>query len=286
MPADRPIDPETGNPMSLRDISAYGASIQRAANLPPGTRYWKITDAYHLSGRQNRGNRHVFVDVLGMDGTRRYGAKCHLSFAGRSAELTIDKPTNEPGTNAPMYTGNVYDIEASGMPSDKAVGFRTEHPDEEAGNTWGHHSFMVTFREAVFEDGAPITTGSIRGTITNGAGRTVLLAGDNVSNSTTAGADGTFGFDNLAPGAYTLTVAGTAVSASVTVAAGQQASVTLNLPAEPPPSDEIANLQRQIAALQAQIAALTQQLADANAAQAKLADVLNQIKQVIQNAGM
>jgi hypothetical protein len=242
-----------------------------------------------LSGRQNRGNRNLYVDVLGTDGTRRYGAKCHLTFAGRSADLTIDKPTNEPGTNAPMYTGNTYDIEASGMPSDKAAGFRTEHPDEEAGNTWGHHSFMVTFREAVFEDGAPVVTGSIRGTVTNGAGRTVLLAGDNVNSSTTAGADGTFGFDNLAPGAYTLTIAGTAVSAAVTVVAGQQASVTLDLPAEqppPPPGDEIAKLERQIADLQAQIAALTRQLADANAAHAKLADVMNQIKQVIQNAGM
>ncbi|MBI5876385.1 MAG: hypothetical protein HZB53_01940 [Chloroflexi bacterium] len=283
---DRPIDSDTGNPMSLRDISAYGASIQRASGLPPGTRYWKIVDAYHLSGRQNRGNRNLNVDVLAMDGTRRYGAKCRLVWAGRSADLTIDKPGNEPGTSTPMYAGNFYDIEALGMPSDKAVGFGTEHPDEEAGNTFGHHSFMVVFREALFEGDAAPANGSIRGTLTNGAGRSVLLAGGNVNTSAIAGADGAFAFDDVPPGAYTLTVAGTAVSASVTVVAGQTASITLTVPADIPPPDDTADLQRQIAELQAQVASLTSQLAAANDAHAKAAGVLAQIKQVIQNAGM
>jgi hypothetical protein len=35
MTNDRIIDPDTGNPMSLREITAYGASIQRAEGLAP-----------------------------------------------------------------------------------------------------------------------------------------------------------------------------------------------------------------------------------------------------------
>lgn len=283
---DRPIDPETGNPLSLREITAYGASIQRASGLAPGTRYWKIVDAYHLSGRQNRGNRHLYVDMLGADGTRRYGAKCRLFFGGRSSDLTIDKPSNEPGTNTPLYAGNFYDIEALGLPSDKGVGFSTEHPDEEIGNAWGHHSFMVVFREALYEaDGAP-ATGAIRGTAVNCGGRSILLAGGSVNTSTNAAADGSFAFSALAPGAYTLTVAGTAVSTAVTVVAGQTAAVSLTVAADPPPGDGNGDLLKQIADLQAQVGALSKQLAESSAAQAKMAAVLEQIRQVIANAGL
>ena len=72
-----PIDPGTGNPSSERDITKYGASIVRAA-VASGTKYWKIVDAYHLSGQQNRGNHHLFADVLNADGTRRMGAHCSV----------------------------------------------------------------------------------------------------------------------------------------------------------------------------------------------------------------
>ena len=178
-----PIDPITGNPMSERDITKYGASIIRAS-VPAGARYWKIVDAYHLSGQQNRGNHHLFLDVLNADGTRRMGARLNLYFAGRTALVTIDKPVNEPGTNVPMFRGNYYDIEAADLPSDKAIHFNTEWPDEEGGNENGHHSFMVIFQETV---AGTATTGSIRGIVTNGAGMTVTLAGGAVSVLTQAG---------------------------------------------------------------------------------------------------
>src|SRR5437588_4817457 len=134
-----PIDPITGNPMSERDITKYGASIVHAA-VASGAKYWKIVDAYHLSGQQNRGNHNLFVDVLNADGTRRNGAHCNLFFGEHSNVLTVDKPANEPGTNAPMFRGNFYDIEGADLPSDKAIHFNTEWPDEEEGNTNGHHS--------------------------------------------------------------------------------------------------------------------------------------------------
>ena len=272
-----PIDPVTGNPTSERDITKYGASIVRMP-VPSGTKYWKIVDAYHLSGQQNRGNHNVFADVLNADGTRRMGARCNLYFAGRSAVLTVDKPANEPGTNAPMFRGSYYDIEAADLPSDKAVHFNSEWPDEEEGNTNGHHSFMVIFQETVAGDS---NTGSIRGIVTNGAGMTIGLSGPGVSVSTQAASDGSFGFDLVAPGDYTLAVAGTAVSAAVSVQAGQQASVSLVVPVNP----DVDALRRQIAALQAQVTQLQQQLAQSAAERDRLSMALRQIKEIVQNAG-
>ena len=273
-----PIDPTTGNPTSERDITKYGASIVRAS-VATGAKYWKIVDAYHLSGQQNRGNHHLFADVLNADGTRRMGAQCTVYFAGHSAVLTVDKPPNEPGTNAPMYRGNYYDIEAADLPSDKAIHFNSEWPDEEEGNTNGHHSFMVIFQETIAGDA---TTGSIRGTVTNGAGMTITLAGAGVNVSTQAAADGSFGFDLVPPGDYTLAVAGTAVTAVVSVQAGQQTSVTLVVPVNP----DVEALKRQIAALQAQVAQLQQQLAQAAADRDRFSAALGQTKQIIQNAGL
>jgi hypothetical protein len=273
-----PIDPTTSNLGSERDITKYGASIVRTA-VAYGTKYWKIIDAYHLSGQQNRGNHNLFADVLNAGGTRRMGAHCTVYFAGHTALLTIDKPPNEPGANAPMYRANFYDIEASDLPSDKAMHFNTEWPDEEEGNTNGHHSFMVVFEETIAGDA---TTSSIRGTVTNGAGMTVTLSGAGVNVSTQAAADGSFGFDLVPPGDYTVAVAGTAVTAAVSVQAGQQASVTLLVPANP----DIEALKRQIAVLQAQVAQLQQQLAQAASDRDRYGAALGQVKQIVQNLGL
>lgn len=286
--SSRPIDPETGNPISVRDIAAYDATIVRA-NVAPGTKYWKIVDAYHLSGQQNKGNHNIYVDMLNADGSRRNGAHCNLYFSGDKhnvlsgsprAVLTIDKPATEPGTNAPMFRGTFYAVEGADMPSDKATGFNSEWPDEEAGNTNGHHSFMVIFQEAMADGTTGVATGAIRGSVSNGAGRSINLSGNNVNVTAPIGADGSFGFDNVAPGTYTLTVVGTNVTASVLVSAGQQANISLTLPTGgTPPGNELENLKQQIAQLQ-------QQLEQANSERVKLSAVLAQIKQALQNAGM
>ncbi|MCA1554778.1 MAG: carboxypeptidase-like regulatory domain-containing protein, partial [Chloroflexi bacterium] len=255
-PGGRPIDPETGNPMSVRDITQYGASIVRA-NIAPGTRYWKIIDAYHLSGQQNKGNHNIFVDMLNADGSRRNGAQCTMYVGDKQFTNTIDKPANEPGTNFPIYRGPRYDVDAVGMPSDKAVGFSTDYPDEEAGNTNGHHSYMVIFQETVASGGAQV--GIVSGVVNNGAGMSVNLSG-NVSRTAPVAGDGTFTFTGVVPGTYNVSVVGTSVATSVVVTAGQTANVTLTLP----PSDG-GDLQKQIQQLQQQVAQLQQQVAQLTA---------------------
>jgi hypothetical protein len=272
------------NPTSQRDITRYGASIVRA-NVPPGTKYWKVVDAYHLNGAQNKGNHHLFADVLNADGSRHNGAQLNLYYgqnADHFAKLTVDKPANEPGTNAPMYMGNFYDIEGADLPSDKAVHFTTSLPDEEVGNTTGHHSFMVIFQETIAPQ-VGTTTGSIRGTVTNGAGRNILLSGNGINTSATIAANGAFGFDAVVPGTYQLAVSGTTVSTSVKVVAGQQAQASLTVP---PPNDDISALKAQIAALQTQVAQLQQQVNQAAADRDRYKAALVQIKQTVQGAGV
>ncbi len=261
---DRPIDPETGNPMSVRDIAQYGATIQRVA-AQPGTKYWQIVDAYHLPGQQNKGNHNIFVDMLNADGTRRNGAHVTLYAGDKQFTNTLDKPANEPGTNFPTYRGPRYDVAGADMPSDRAVGFSTDYPDEEAGNTNGHHSYMVVFKEAI---AGGVQNGGVRGSITNGAGRNVTLTGTNVNLTATAGADGSFTFDNVPPGTYNLAVVGTNVASSVVVNAGQNANITLTVP----PINDPGNLQ--------------QQLNQAIAERDKYKNALTQIKQIIQGAGL
>ena len=262
------IDPVTGNPMSVRDVAHYQVDIVRI-NPPAGTSYWKIVDAHHLSGPENAGNHHIFIDMLNIDGSRHNGAHCNLYFGGDKnnllsnppgAVLTIDKPANEPGTNAPMFRNSFYAVEGADMPSDKATGFSSVHPDEEGGNEDGHHSFKVVFQEVRAAGGS-----GVRGTIINGAGLTVTLSGANVNQSVTVGGDGSFSLDNIPPGAYNLAVAGTNVASALVVNPGQTTTVTLTVP------NGGGNQQQ-----------LNQAIADRD----KYKNVLAQIKQLIQNAGL
>ena len=128
----------------------------------------------------------------------------------------------------------------------------------------------------------PASAQSIRGIVTNGAGMTITLTGGAANVSTQAAADGSFGFDLVPPGDYTLTVQGTTVTAAVKVQAGQQASVTMVVPVDP--GSEA--LKRQIAALQAQLAQVQQQLAQATADRDRYSAALGQCKQIIQNTGL
>ena len=261
--AMRATDPQTGNPVSVRDVARYGVSIQRA-NPPNGMKYWKIVDAYHLTGSENNGNHNIYVDMLNADGTRRLGAHCTLYVGDKQFTSAVDKPAGErAGAEFPIYRGPRYDVAGADFPSDRAVGFSTDYPDEEPGNANGRHSYMVIFQEAIAGGAA---AGSIRGTLNNGAGKTVLLIGGNVNLSATAGPDGSFSFDYIPPGTHNLAVGGSNLAAAVVVNAGETASVTLTLPADN--------------------GAMPQQLTQVMAERDKYKDALAQIKQIIQSAGL
>ena len=135
---------------AVNDATAYGVAV-KPCDAPLGSWYWRCIRVHHLSGSENRGNHHFFLDVLDEFGRRINAAKIKVWWGptlSESAVCVIDKPANEPGTNAPLWAGQVLNACVIDEPilSDVVMGVSTAHPDEEAGNTNGHHSFLVVWQ--------------------------------------------------------------------------------------------------------------------------------------------
>jgi hypothetical protein len=88
-----------------------------------------------------------------------------------------------------------------------------------------------------------------------------------------------------------LTVVGTDISGTLTVQPGQRATITLTVPSvspppPPPPPQNLTPSSGELEALRQQLTQLQQQIAQISGDRDRLAMVLSQIKQVIQNAGL
>ena len=130
----------------------YGVRVETVAD--PAMPYWRVIGVHHLTGAENVGRHHVFVDVLDEAGQRINGSQL-LGTKGNLPPflVRIDKPANEPGTNFPMFKNDVATVAVhwpaeAPLPSDKVVNLHTGHPDEEPGTTLFHHSFYMVFQKA------------------------------------------------------------------------------------------------------------------------------------------
>jgi hypothetical protein len=137
-------------------------------------------------------------------------------------------------------------MEGVGLPSDKVVNLHSGHPDEPGPPAWGntlfHHSFYVVFQRTI-KDGEPSKEDSvIQGTVTNGAGMTIVLSSDGQTvDSQVIGADGSYRFANLPAGSFTVAVSGTNVSRTSIRTDGTNV-VTINLTVlEEPPTKFLAS---------------------------------------------
>ncbi len=201
---------------TVNDAVAYGVEIQ-PAQVEKGQKYWKVIKVHHLSPVENHGNHNIYVDLLDEDGNRIYGAKVRMTWQNGQGEATIDKPENEPGTNFPLWKHQVGTVEGVGLPSDKVVNLHSGHPDEPGPPAWGntlfHHSFYVVFQRTIKDDEPSPEDSVIEGTVTNGAGMTIVLSSDGQTMaSQVIGADGSYRFANLPAGSFTVAVSGTNVS--------------------------------------------------------------------------
>lgn len=126
----------------------YGVTIT-PAEVARGQAYWRVIGVHHLTGPENHSQHNVFCDVLDEQGKRLNGAMLVVVNVNRKINhIKIDKPDNEPGTNAPMHWGDELEfyVATDGLASDHAEGFHIRHEDEDPGTTRGHHSFYVVWQ--------------------------------------------------------------------------------------------------------------------------------------------
>lgn len=227
----RKVD-SAGLPALETNAEPYGVTVE-TVTVAPGTTYWRLTRVHHLSADENRGRHHIYIDARKADGSRAFNTQAHITWEGGEHTTTLDKPLNEPAANFPMFKWQKCTVAMVGMPSDKAHGISSSHPDEPnpdnspSGNTLFHHSFLVIFQEVV----APqtVTTGEIRGRVEHSRDElTVELrqAGAVKATAPVAG-DGTFAFEKVAPGDYILALADQSIP--VQVKAGKTAEPVLVL---------------------------------------------------------
>lgn len=123
----------------------------------PGNR-WRCVLAYRLSGAENQGNHHVYVDLIDQDRnfiTRPAGILLGYSWVGQRPEErtpypAFDKPDGEPGANVPIEKGMrvtvwVQDNTDTIAGTDMIANLHADLPDESPGNTWGHFSYYLIF---------------------------------------------------------------------------------------------------------------------------------------------
>lgn len=139
---------------TINDAAAYGVTIQ-PAGAEPGQPYYKVLGVKHLTPAENGGNHHAYVEVLDESGQRLFGCQLLVVNNNIRSFITIDKPIDEPGGNAPMSWGDTLDIRAIGfvnaeLPGDIVRGLHTRHPDEsDLRNSLGHHSFYLVAQRVI-----------------------------------------------------------------------------------------------------------------------------------------
>ncbi len=136
---------DAGKPY-INDAKSYGVEVFQAE----GNEVYRVLGAHHLTGDENRFNHHLFVDVLNRDGQRIQGKRIYFtqSPGGDVHEAIIDKPTNEPGTNIPIWPNDTVTVytKSANYVSDSVTGIHVRHPDEGQHNRLYHHSFYVCFQ--------------------------------------------------------------------------------------------------------------------------------------------
>jgi len=140
---------ETGtiyNDVPVPPSGLPGVTIKTPANIK-----WRVLGIHKLTPQENRGNHNVFIEVLCKQGDRAGFEAIHWDWAGRLG--------NEPPPGV-VFAGQKGPDELIDLPihvpmrinvwlqdGEEAGLFHSEWPDEDEGNTYGHHSFFVCFEE-------------------------------------------------------------------------------------------------------------------------------------------
>lgn len=133
------------------NATQHGVEVSRSSI--PSDWVWRTIGVHKLTGVENNGNHHVYCEVLDSNGLRVHLAKLTLKeHDGKLLNAMIDKPENEPGTNFPLWSDQGVSVwvdhpfNDNRIPSDVVSGIHYGWPDDQTGNTWGHHSYYVVFQ--------------------------------------------------------------------------------------------------------------------------------------------
>ncbi len=140
-----PLDMESLRRGPVNDAQAYGVVV-REPRAEPGETVYQVIRVHHLTPEENRGNRHIYVEVLDEEGKRIPGARVRISWQGDSRVFTVKDASDRPGVAFAMDKWSVYDVEVEDAPSTRVVGITAGHPDEGPGNREFRHSFLVVFQ--------------------------------------------------------------------------------------------------------------------------------------------
>jgi hypothetical protein len=152
----------------LREVQAYEVRLERATAGQAGET-WQIIGVHHLRPEENKGQNHIFVEVLDANGARMRNPNLRVAWGWEgqrpdepSSPFPPDKGDGEPAGNLPLGAGQRawLRIEGDGQPSDRVSNLHTGHPAElgpngELWNSMHHHSFYVVFQRRALQATTP-----------------------------------------------------------------------------------------------------------------------------------
>lgn len=144
------------------DAGEYAVAVEYRTDAA-----YQVIGVHHLDQSENRGNHHIWVEVLDAKGKRVPNAVIAWTWQGRKETtpllVTCDKPADEPAGNIPLQheqTVSLWVWTLNEYGSDRVTGLHTRWRDEPPGNTWGHHSFYVVFQHGAAPATLPTDPGN------------------------------------------------------------------------------------------------------------------------------
>lgn len=122
-----------------------------------GQKVWRCVLIHHLTGAENGGNHHVYVDLIDDSGKPLVNPSQMLgwTWVGKrddepANDVRFDKAPPEPGANINLGKGQIASVWIKGGLSDVVMGLRTDPPvADEPGNSTFHHSTYVVFQRVM-----------------------------------------------------------------------------------------------------------------------------------------
>lgn len=127
-------------------------TVSPVSSASPGMA-WRCTYIHHMTPAENAGKHNIFVDCIRSGQVVRDGSvRIAWKWAGQRSDETAkpaicDKRAPDHSTDTPIEKGQYITLlvdDGKGTPSD-IIGNLNAVMDGADGNSWHHHSYMLTF---------------------------------------------------------------------------------------------------------------------------------------------